>query len=287
MVFDFDLVVLDGNLVRPRHEASRHTLPELKRALDKVQRLSASRDAWATVFAENHDNARSVPRFTSPDPQHRAAGAKLLALMLATLTGTLFIYQGQEIGMTNHPASWVPDELRDVWALDYWRDLSRAHPHDDELLRRARAGLQLLGRDNARTPVQWDATPHAGFTTGTPWMRVNDGYEGVNVAAELADPDGVLAFWRRMLRLRKQHKALFMHGAFEAVDMDDEYMFTYVKRAVDGAAALVLLNFSDEARKYTVPATLDGRAMSLLVETERANEGVLGAWSGKAFLVPA
>ena len=283
MIFDFDVVALGGNVVRPRHEVCRHALPELKRALAKVQRLCADAGAWATVFAENHDNGRSIPRLASADPRHREASAKLLALMLATLTGTLFLYQGQEIGMANVPLDWVPAELKDAWSIQYWDEMTSRHPHDAELHRRARAGLQLCARDNARTPMQWDASEHAGFTTGAPWMRVNDNYREINVASELERESGVLAFWRRMLALRKRHRALFARGDFEMVDVDDEHLFTYIKHAEDGAAALVILNFSSERRRYEIPEKLRQRPTCEFVATDDgAQDGSLKPWSGVA-----
>ncbi|CRK45291.1 hypothetical protein BN1723_019695, partial [Verticillium longisporum] len=126
----------------------------------------------------------------------------MLALMLCSLTGTLFVYQGQEIGMTNVPADWPIDEYQDIEALNYYRALEARPGTTDAEKRYAMESINLLGRDNARIPMQWDDAPHAGFTDADgakPWMRVHDLYPEINVAKQEREPDSVLHFWRALL----------------------------------------------------------------------------------------
>lgn len=152
MVFDFDMVRVGGRHEVEPHLTWKHELPEVKRAILKTQRLLQRPDAWTSVFAENHDQGRSLSRFATDDPKYRVKAGKLMAIMLATLSGTLFLYQGQEIGMVNIPKDWGPKEVRDVAALNYLDEMRQKFPGDEEMLKAAMAGIQRVGRDNARTP---------------------------------------------------------------------------------------------------------------------------------------
>lgn len=152
MIFDFDMVRLGGRHEVHPHLTWKHELPEMKKALLKTQRLLERPDTWTTVFAENHDQGRSLSRFATDDPNYRVKAGKLMAIMLTTLSGTLFLYQGQEIGMTNIPPEWGPEELRDVAALNYLDEMKKKHPSDEDMSKAAMAGIQRVGRDNARTP---------------------------------------------------------------------------------------------------------------------------------------
>lgn len=284
MIFDFDVVTLGGNLVLPRHEVYRHSLQDFKKAMLKVQRFSAGTDAWATVFGENHDNGRSIPRFATEDPKYRVKAGKLLAMLYGTLTGTLFIYQGQEIGMMNIPESWTMDDLKDIEALKYLRDLKQKHPDDKELYQRGLKGLQLAGRDNARTPVQWSGEVNAGFTTGTPWMKVNDNYHEINVESQLHDPESLLSFWKRIVKLRQSHAEVLVHGSFEIHDFENENIFTYTKKGRDGKEnVVVLLNFTDKDQPYTLPAGADKSSLELLVSNDAEIAETLSPWEGRVY----
>lgn len=152
MVFDFDIVKLGGRHDVDPHLTWKHKLPDLKRAISKPQSFLRMPDAWTTVFAENHDQGRSISRFATDDPMYRVKAGKMLAIMLATLSGTLFVYQGQEIGMVNIPKDWGSEEIRDVAAMNYWLGMKQKYPGDEEILKEALAGIQRVGRDNARTP---------------------------------------------------------------------------------------------------------------------------------------
>lgn len=291
MVFDFDIVDLGGRHHVKPHQTYRHTLPAMKSALMKTQSfLDPPSDAWTSVFAENHDQGRSLSRFATDSPTHRVAAGKMFALMLATLSGTLFLYQGQEIGMVNIPSSWDEREIRDVSAMNYWTETKTLYPNDAAMHKAALAGIQRVGRDNARTPVQWSAEAHAGFSTVAPWIRVHDNYGEVNVAAQQGDPDSVLGFWKRVLALRKAHADVLVYGGFEVCDYENLKTFTYVKTAREEEGGrrrtvLVVLNFTDEVQGVDVPASLAGREMELLIGSEKEVGEKLVPWEGRAYLV--
>lgn len=288
MVFDFDMVSMGGHMAVPPHQVRKHNLPEFKDAVWKVQKFLESPGCWATVFAENHDQGRSLSRFATDAPQFREKAAKLLAILLGTLSGTLFVYQGQEIGMTNFPSSWGEADLRDVAALNYIAELKEKHPGDGEILKRGMAGLQKVGRDSARTPVQWSAGENAGFSKAgvEPWIRVNDNFEDINVASQLGDPNSPLNFWKEMLQLRKENADVFVHGLFKVFDYENLSTFCYEKK-YDDKRAVVVCNFSDEEQPFAIPpeAGYGVEDLRLLI----ANVGKIGEkmspWEARAYSV--
>ncbi|KAH5042174.1 hypothetical protein HBI75_036760 [Parastagonospora nodorum] len=251
MVFQFDITHLGQGPpgCNDKYDFAAWKLPEMERIVEKWQCFIEGTDAWTTVFNENHDNGRSVSRFANDAPQWREKSAKMLALWLVGQTGTLFLYQGQEIGMINAPSYWDMDEYKDVEARNYWAEAVRLAQDGTDPTRRERIGrgLRLMARDHARLPFQWDGSGNAGFSEGRPWMRVHDDYREINAAAQEGDEDSVLGFYRRLLKLRKEHKDVFVYGTFELVDVDDEKTFVYRKRYED-KTAVVALNFTTEAQ---------------------------------------
>ncbi|KAM0636903.1 hypothetical protein ACHAPW_000342 [Verticillium nonalfalfae] len=293
MVSQFDIVDL-GQGAEHKYAWRPWALPDLKALVAKWQQFIDGTDAWTTVFCENHDQGRSVSRLGSDDPRWRAVSAKMLALMLCSLTGTLFVYQGQEIGMTNVPADWPIDEYQDIEALNYYRALEARPGTTDAEKRYAMESINLLGRDNARIPMQWDDAPHAGFTDADgakPWMRVHDLYPEINVAKQEREPDSVLHFWRALLRLRKHHRDLLIHGAFAVHDDADPHTFVFSKTHGD-RTAVVALNFTAEDRPVTLPAVKGLRAEVGNYDDVRARDEadvgggarVLRPWEGRLYL---
>lgn len=294
MVFQFDIVDL-GQGSPYKYQFQQWTLPQLKSIVAKWQQFIEGTDGWTTAFCENHDQGRSVSRFASDDPAHREKSAKLLALMMSSLTGTLFVYQGQEIGMVNIPRSWPIDEYKDIEALGYYDEVKRATGNDKAALDAVLENMSILGRDNARTPMQWDGSQHGGFTDAAdgPWMRVNDSYSQINVADQLARPGSVLDFWKSMIRFRKAHADLLVHGTFEVVGADEEKTFVFVKKrgGREEEMALVALNFSGEDQKAGFPSYEGGRWVFQFGnygedEGPRASEGsvVLRPWEAHLYL---
>lgn len=300
MVFHFDMIYLGMGTVR-KYLPEPFDLLDVKRSLATWQRFIQGKDTWTTVFAENHDSARSVSRFASDRPEHRAASAKLLALMLATLTGTLFIYQGQEIGMTNVPRAWGVDEYKDVESQNFWKQIQSESGHDPAAMDKAMDGINALARDHARTPLQWDASKHAGFSSAQPWMRVNDNYRDINIKDQMGDPASPLSFWKTILRLRKQHGGIFTHGHFLEKKHDSSATFSYIKSADtsgggpgpsvldDGRAvkrALIILNFSDKQQPLGIPQELSTCDLELAVGTTmQRDDSVLGPFEGRVYWV--
>ena len=287
MTLDFDVVTVGGNMRVKPHETWRYKLTELKDAFMKTQMLLSTTDAWVSVFAENHDQGRSLSRFATDEPRWRVAAAKMLATLLGTLSGTLFLYQGQEIGMVNFPESWGKEELKDVAALNYLQEMRERYPGDEGMVKKAMAGLQKGGRDNARTPVQWSAAPNAGFTTGTPWMRVIGNYNEINVEDQLGDPESPLTFWKTMLRVRKEHLDVLVHGDFQVEDYENQMTFTYVKEG-GGKTVLVALNFTDEEQPIFVPRRFEGRDLEVMIAASNSSVKAadeLKPWEGRAYFV--
>jgi oligo-1,6-glucosidase len=249
MVFQFDITHLGQGPpgCNDKYDYAPWRLPDMKRIVEKWQSFIEGTDSWTTVFNENHDNGRSISRYANDAPAWREHSAKMLAIWLIGQTGTLFLYQGQEIGMINAPEHWDMSEYKDVESKNYWAEAVRLSDDgtDPKRKHRIRRGLQLMARDHARLPFQWDGGLQAGFSSGEPWMRVHDAYQGINVARQEADENSVLAFYKRTLKLRKEHKDVFVYGSFELVDRDDEKTFVYRKR-FEEKTALVALNFTTE-----------------------------------------
>ncbi|KAG5929434.1 hypothetical protein E4U42_005901 [Claviceps africana] len=221
------------------------SLSELKTKVNKWQRFMFDNNGWNALYLENHDQPRAVSRFAHDGPENREASAKLIAIFLAFQAGTPFIYQGQEIGMTNMPVEWDMDEYKDIDCLNHW---SMYRDSADETAKALlKEEYRKKSRDNARTPMQWDNSPQAGFTTSaTPWMRVHDNYKEINAASQVDDAASVFQIYRLSLAKRKEHKDLFVYGDFELVDEKNDKIFAYKRVASNGEAALVVCNFSKE-----------------------------------------
>ena len=252
MVFHLDIGHIGmGESLEDKYILQPWKLTELKSIVAKWQSFIEGSHGWTTAFCENHDNGRAVSRFASDAPEFRERSAKMLAIMMVAMTGTLFLYQGQEIGMVNAPRDWSIDEYKDIEGLGYYREAQRqaAAGVSPDRPERIMEGLRVLARDHARLPMQWDDTAEAGFTEGTPWMRTHDLYREINVKKQEEDPDSVLSFWKMLLRLRREYRELFIHGAFEMVDYDNQEVFSFVKSRGEHRA-LVVLNFTQTEQTF-------------------------------------
>ncbi|KAJ6539974.1 glycoside hydrolase family 13 protein [Mycena vulgaris] len=259
MVFQFELVDLDSPRTAPRTPFAHRPwkLSELKEIVARWQRFDRDAGFWNAVYIENHDQARAVSRFGNDTAEWRAVSAKMLAVMEVTLGGTQYVFQGQELGLKNFPRAWGIEEYKDVASRNWYQEIlekrqRESGKEEDEVdMSDVLDGLQKKARDHGRVPMQWDSTPHAGFTTGTPWMRVNDDYPEWNAAAQLADAQSVRAFWKQALQLRKVHKVL-IYGDFTHLAPADEKVFTYT-RTYEGRRALVVLNFTAAEVVFRLP----------------------------------
>lgn len=278
-IFLFDLVEVgaDG---KDRFATKGWNIDQMRTAITNMSDFAEGTDAWATAFSENHDQPRSVSRYGNhTSPKLHRKSAKLLAQMLAALSGTLYIYQGQEIGMTNLPRSWPITEYKDVETLNYYEDYKHRVGSDEKSLEKLMDVVLLMARDHARLPVQWDSSAHGGFTTGEPWMRVNDNYPEINVASQVSDPDSVFSYWQKLLKLRKEHPELFIFGNLRIVEKKSNSLLTFTKEA-DGKTALVALNFSESPVPFVVE---DGYKLAL-ANTDETSDSQLGAYEARTYI---
>ncbi|KAI5242447.1 maltase [Aureobasidium subglaciale] len=287
MVFQFDVVdVGQGKSHRYHTKPHNYKLTELKRAVLFSQGLvSPESDSWAAAFMENHDQARSISRFgNDTTPALAIRSGKMLAILNACLSGTLFVYQGQEIGCVNLPKSFPIEDYQDLESRRYYNVAEARCGNDKEELAKVFSVLQYLARDHARSPMQWESTlPDGGFTGEgvKPWMKLNPFTTTINVKQQIHDPDSVLNFWKQMLRLRKNYSALLVHGEFKLVDFDNEHVFSFVKE-LKGQKALIVCNFCDRESKLP-PVT--GKKQLLITNTEGSKNDVLNAWEGRVYLL--
>ncbi|KAK6331250.1 hypothetical protein TWF696_003310 [Orbilia brochopaga] len=245
MIFHFDLVDIDHGL-GGKFSHKDFSLPKFKATTEKWQRFMYENSGWNALYLENHDQSRTVSRFCSDTPEHRVPAAKMLAAYLGFQAGTPYIYQGQELGMVNVPKEWGMEEYKDIECVNHWKDVSTRHK-DPKVLAEYRRQYQKKGRDNARTPMQWSNSPHAGFAEPhvKPWMSANPSYEFINADSQTDDPESPFSFWKGVLELRKKHVDIFVYGSFELLEAvsDDPEILAYM-RAYKSEAAVVLCNWS-------------------------------------------
>ena len=217
---------------------------ELKRILSDWQ-VGMQGNAWNAIFWCNHDQPRVVSRF-GDDTVYRIESAKMLATTLHGLQGTPYIYQGEEIGTPNPDFTDLAD-YRDVETLNAYTEKASLGETEADIL----AAIRQKSRDNARTPMQWDASPHAGFSTATPWIPVPENHTSINVEAALADPDSVFYHYKQLIHLRKQYDVL-TNGSYRLLTPDDLSLWAY-ERTTDDEQVLVLSNFYGTAASFTLP----------------------------------
>ncbi len=250
MVFQFDHVGLDYGL-GGKYDVKPFDLRGLKQSFGHWQRGLAE-VGWNSLYWNNHDQPRIVSRWGDDSDAHRVASAKALGTLLHLHRGTPYVYQGEELGMTNYPFSRL-DQLVDIEGLNWATEAVAAGRPLDQVL----AGLRAHGRDNARTPMQWDDSPHAGFTTGTPWLAVNPNYPGLNAAAQVDDPSSVHAHYRRLIALRHSEPAV-VDGDFTMLLPEHEHVYAFT-RGLDDVELLVMVNVSSEDVEVDVETPSDWR----------------------------
>ncbi|KAG5922532.1 hypothetical protein E4U53_003695 [Claviceps sorghi] len=304
MVFQFDAVDCGfGKTHKYETTPKNYTLPELKAAIARMQAVIHNSDGWTTVFLENHDQARSVSRFADDRPELRVLGAKMLALMQGCLSGTQFVYQGQEIGCVNAPRELYPLEnyldLDSILFADMVRELHGADNTQEQ--EKASAALAHLARDHARIPMAWNGeAKHGGFSEAAerqgkevqePWMKPHPLARDINVASQLGDPASVLAFWRAVIAFRKQHADLLVYGDFRDVRPADEDLFVFVKEhARGGDKMVVVLNFTAQRKTWTPPSAEELRLGEVnlvpLLSTHdgKGHDGELAPFEARVYL---
>jgi oligo-1,6-glucosidase len=256
MVFQFEHVDV-GNGPGGKWTPQPWKLTELKGILAKWQ-YGLADDGWNSLYWNNHDQPRAVSRFGN-DKEYYEKSAKMLATCLHMMKGTPYIYQGEEIGMTNVAFDSI-DDYRDLEILNMYNEAVHELGKDENQVMQA---INERGRDNARTPVQWDDTEHAGFTTGTPWIQVNPNYKEINAERVLQDPNSIFHYYKKLIQLRKTNE-IVVYGKFDLIHKDSEEIFAYT-RTVGDEKWLVICSFSADEVKFEIPRHINYKSVEHVI----------------------
>ena len=249
MIFQFEHV--SGSALKPCHhgkwDGEAMTMPELRANFTKWQK-DLEGCAWNSLFLSNHDQPRCVSRFGNDSEQYRELSAKMLATMTHFQKGTPYVYQGEELGMINAYMENIAD-YRDIESLNAYKELTTK---ENIPAKTVMGYIKAVGRDNARTPMQWDASDNGGFTSGTPWLQVNKNYKTINAAAQVNDPDSVFAYYKKLIALRHTNEVM-VNGVYDVLIPDHPQIYAYT-RTLGDKQLLVLCNDSDT--NVAIPAEL-------------------------------
>ena len=277
MVFQFEHVQLDQGV--NKWDYTGFDVRDLKASFGRWQ-AGMAEVGWNSLYWNNHDQPRVVSRY-GDDGEYRLRSAKMLVTVLHMHRGTPYIFQGEELGMTNAPLETL-SEFRDIESLNQYTAVTTtglATP--DEALR----ALRLMSRDNARTPMQWDAGQWAGFSTVPPWIQVNPNYTEINAASAMADPNSVFHHYRKLIELRHTEPAV-VHGSFHMLLPHDERIYAFLRR-LSNVELLVLGNFSSADAVVDLPDAAEWASAELLLGTppEPDDDGtlVLHPWEGRVY----
>ena len=233
--------------------------------------------AWGSLYWDNHDQPRAVSRFGNDSKEWREVSAKMLATVLHMQKGTPYIYQGEEFGMTNMHFESI-DDCRDIEEINAYQQYVTDHKLvDAETMLRC---FDTIARDNARTPVQWDASANAGFTTGTPWIKVNPNYTEINAEAALADPNSVFYYYQKLISLRHT-TPIIVYGTFRPLLPDSEVLYAY-EREMDGKVLTVAANWTDREQECTLFDDLEGEELISNYDSHRT--GILQPYEARVIL---
>ena len=271
MIFHLDHAFL-GFGPKGRFDVLPYGLPDVKRIFNEWYNAMGN-SGWVSIFLDNHDFPRMVSRFGN-DTTYRVESAKLLAMMILTLRGTPCIYMGSEIGMTNVEFDKLED-FRDLEAINFYKEFTSNGMTEEEFV----AAVNHHGRDNVRTPMQWDDSPQAGFTKGTPWIEVNPNFTKINAADVLANEESIFFFYKRLLAFRRVNPTL-SYGAFEEIVQPNEQLYIY-KRWDEEATFYVALNFSEQAKNFTIKG-LENCSL-VFSNYKHHNSDELQAWEARLY----
>lgn len=243
MVFQFENQSLDQQAGKEKWDLRTLDLGELKKVLVKWQTEIDFNHAWNSLFWENHDIPRVISRWGN-DQEYRVQSAKMFAIILHLMHGTPYIYNGEEIGMTNYPVKSI-DEVSDIESINMYNERLKAGYEAQSLIH----AINVKRRDNARTPIQWDNTKNAGFTTGTPWLHVNPNYHQINVEAALKDPNSIFYTYQKLIKLRHDNP-IVVDGNFELVKGTGDAVLAYY-RILNKQKWLVVANLSSKNQPFS------------------------------------
>ncbi|MBP3878071.1 MAG: alpha,alpha-phosphotrehalase [Lachnospiraceae bacterium] len=269
MCFQFEHTSLDEDPVRGRYGFGSLVLTDLKENLSKWQYGLEGR-AWNSLYWDNHDQPRIVSRWGNDSAEWREKSAKMLATCLHMMKGTPYVYQGEELGMTNYPWENL-GQINDIESLGNVRSLMERGLLTEE---EAVEVMRRQSRDNARTPMQWDASENAGFTEGTPWLPVNPAFREINAAEQTGREDSVFNYYRKLIALRKQYD-IIAYGRYELLEAEDPDLFIYT-RELGGEKLLVVCNFTEKERVWQIPEEFaDGEILITNDERTSAADAVI------------
>jgi oligo-1,6-glucosidase len=262
MIFTFEHMDLD---VGPggRWDVKPWKMADLKAVMTKWQKGLEGK-GWNSLYLNNHDQPRMVSRFGN-DSTYRVESAKMLGTFLHMMQGTPYIYQGEEIGMTN--VKFEIHDYNDVEILNMYREKVIEGGADHNAVMEA---IHFRGRDNARTPMQWDNSENAGFTTGTPWLKINPNYKEINAEQALADSNSIFYYYQNLIKLRKEHE-IIVYGDYHLILEDDEQIYAYT-RTLGNETLLVITNFSSETPQFQLPDDIKYNTQNLLISNYEVAE---------------
>ncbi|OSA94412.1 UNVERIFIED_ORG: glucohydrolase [Clostridium botulinum] len=256
MVFQFEHTDLGNGKYGKWHKNS-FKLTDLKKIMTKWQK-GLENEGWNSLYWNNHDQPRVVSRFGN-DKKYWKESAKMLATCLHMMKGTPYIYQGEEIGMTNVAFEDLND-YKDIEIINAYNDLviKNGRSHDEMM-----EGIYDRGRDNARTPMQWNSSVNAGFTTGTPWIKVNPNYNEINAESQIGDKDSIFNYYKELIKIRKDNE-IIVYGNYDLILDDSEEIYAYV-RTLNEEQLLVICNFSSNASEFKLPNNIKSKYKKLLI----------------------
>ncbi|SET17779.1 oligo-1,6-glucosidase [Oceanobacillus limi] len=264
MVFQFEHMDLDSG-PNGKWDLKPLDLKDLKQSITRWQK-GLQGIGWNSLYLNNHDQPRIVSRFGN-DKEYRLESAKMLGTFLHMLQGTPFIYQGEEIGMTNIHFDSI-DDYKDIEILNMYQEkVVEGNEDPDKVME----SIYVKGRDNARTPIQWDTSENAGFTTGEPWIKVNPNYKEINAEQAINDENSVYHYYRQLIQLRKKHE-IIVYGEYDLILESHDQIYAYT-RTFEGEKVLVVTNFSEQEVPFELPTGVSFEAKELLI-SNYPNEGI-------------
>ena len=246
MVFQFEHMDVDSDEKAGKWTTRKMDLRNLKKILTRWQK-GLQDIAWNSLYWENHDQPRSVSRFGNDSDEYREISAKMLATCIHMMQGTPYVYQGEELGMTNCPFNTL-DNFRDLESINAFHELTEQGKMTEEDMM---AAIGYKGRDNARTPMQWDDSAYAGFSTANPWIMVNPNYTKINAKDQVNREDSVFKYYQKLIKLRHESE-LIVYGTYDLILDDDKDIYAYI-RTLGDEKLIVYCNFSENTREVELP----------------------------------
>lgn len=276
MVFQFEHISLDEQEGKGKWALKPLDVMALKKVLSKWQ-TELKGDAWNSLFWNNHDLPRIVSRWGN-DGEFRVESAKMLATLLHGMQGTPYIYQGEELGMTN--VQYSIEDYRDIELLNFYKErMEKGYPEQSVM-----ESIYAKGRDNARTPMQWDTSDNAGFTQGEPWIKVNPNYKHIHAEESLNNPESIFHYYRKLIQLRKDHEVI-VYGDYELIFPENPDVFAYT-RTLNGTTILVVCNFQGYTTELPLQEQLTESNQLLISNyTSELSDSKLRPYEARMYLI--